>query len=155
MRVSILAGLLMAGVMHLMWQATRASFLLSADRNNPYVYAQTSDDAVRLADQLIQLAAATAERWSTRVNVIWKDVYYWPLPWYLRRFNHVQWWTEMPDDPATPIIISSPEYDVDLTTQLGADYVMTGYFEIRPQVLAKLWVRFELWEAHLRKLGRI
>ena len=32
---------------------------------------------------------------------------------------------------------------------------MTGYYELRPQVLAELWVREDVWEAYLRMLGRI
>ncbi len=123
---------------------------MPSDQHNPYVYVQTSTDAERLANQLIQLVAVTDERWSTGVKVIWNDVYYWPLPWYLRRFDHVQLWTKMPDHPAASIIISSPEYDADLTTRLGPDFIMTGYYEIRPQVLAQLWVRFELWQAYVQ-----
>ena len=33
--------------------------------------------------------------------------------------------------------------------------LMTGYFGVRPNVLAQLWVRMDLWEAHLRRLRRL
>ncbi len=147
--------LLLLGTGHLVWQAYRASYVLAADTRNPYVYAQTSVDVVRLEDQLQQLADATGQRYETPVQVIWSDPYYWPLPWYLRHFSHVELWTTLPDDAAAPLVICSPQYDVELTKRLADTHIMTGYFEIRPQVLAQLWVRLDLWEHHLRRLGRI
>ena len=51
---------------------------------------------VRLADQLQQLAEASDQR-TMPVKVIWSDAYYWPLPWYLRRFSQVEWWTRLPE----------------------------------------------------------
>ena len=32
---------------------------------------------------------------------------------------------------------------------------MTAYYEVRPGVFAQLWVREDLWVAHLRRLGRL
>jgi uncharacterized protein (TIGR03663 family) len=145
-----IAALLLLGTSHLVWQAYRASYVLAADTRNPYVYAQTSVDVVRLEDQLQQLAGASDRGHDTPVKVIWSDPYYWPLPWYLRRFTHVELWTKLPDDAAAPLVICSPQYDVQLTERLIDTHIMTGFFEIRPQVLAQLWVRFDLWEDHLR-----
>ena len=42
---------------NLAWQAYRASYLLPSDPRNPYVYAQTVDDILRLDEDLRQLAA--------------------------------------------------------------------------------------------------
>ncbi len=150
-----IAAVLLGGAGHLGWQAYRASYQLPADRGNPYVYVQTSPDAVRLAGDLRQLATAASDGENTRVKVIWQDAYYWPLPWYLRGFTHVELWTALPEQPAAPLVIASPAYDTALTESLGETHLMTGYYEIRPQVLAELWVRMDVWEAHLRHLGRL
>ncbi len=152
---SIIAVLLFAGGGHLAWQAYRISFVFPADVGNPYAFAQTSPDVLRLADTVQQLADTSAQRQGTPVKVIWTDAYYWPLPWYLRRFEHLELWRKLPSDPAAPIVIASPHFDAQLTSALGDDYLMTDYYEIRPQVFAQLWVRFDLWEAYLRRLGRI
>ncbi len=152
---AIIAALLIAGGGHLAWQAYQASFVLPANVGNPYVFAQTSPDVLRLADTVQQLAETSPQRWATPVKVIWGDAYYWPLPWYLRRFEHVELWRAFPTDPAAPVVISSPKFDKQLTAQLDEDYLMTDYYELRPQVFAQLWVRFDLWEAYLRRLGRI
>ncbi len=102
------------------------------------MYAHTSSDIERLADQLQQLADASDQHCALPIKVIWCDDYYWPLPWYLRRFEHVEWWTQLPDDATAPLVISLPQYDAALTQRLDATHIMTAYFEIRPQVLAQL-----------------
>jgi predicted membrane-bound mannosyltransferase len=110
---------------------------------------------LRLAEQVDQLIQASSEQDATTVKVIWSGPYYWPLPWYLRKLDNVQWWTGMPAEPAAPIVLALPRYDAELTRELGDDYIMTGYFQLRPQVLVQLWVQFDLWEAHLKRLGRL
>lgn len=151
----IVAALLAAGTGHLGWQAYRASFSLPADVKNPYVFAQTSPDIRRLTTRLRGVALTSEQQWATPVKIIWDDAYYWPLPWYLRRFEHVEPWRSLPSDPAAPVIIAAPRYDAVLTEQLGDDYLMTGYYELRPQVLMQLWVEFDLWESYLKRIGRI
>jgi predicted membrane-bound mannosyltransferase len=154
--LKILTALFMLGATgHLAWQAYRASYVLPADMANPYVYAQTSPGIRQLASNLAQLADASARGRRTPVKVIWKDGYYWPLPWYLRRFEAAEWWTSLPEEPAAPLVLASPEYDIALTEKLDATHLMTGYYEIRPRVLAELWVAMDLWEAHLKRLGRL
>lgn len=152
---ALIAIILAAGVCHLGWQSYRASFVAAADPGNPYAYAPTLPDAVRLADDLDGLAAAAPDGHATAIRVIWRDAYYWPLPWHLRKFDRVELWTHMPDDPAAPLVICSPEFDRALTERLDATHLMTGYYGVRPNVLAMLWVRMDVWEAHLRRLGRL
>ena len=89
------------------------------------------------------------------MKVIWHDGYYWPLPWYLRAFERVGYWDRMPRDPAAPLVIASPLHDGALTARLEDTHLMTGYYAVRPNVLAQLWVSMDLWEAHLRRLGRL
>jgi predicted membrane-bound mannosyltransferase len=145
---------LAASVVYLGWQAHRASVLFSADPGNPYVLSQTSLDVERLAEHVTGVAEVSPHGWKTPVKVIWTDVYYWPLPWYLRRFGHVELWRQMPGDPVAPLVVAAPQYNAQLEKSLGRDYVMLVY-ELRPQVLMQLWVQYELWEAYLRRIGKI
>ncbi|MFH1921192.1 MAG: flippase activity-associated protein Agl23 [Planctomycetota bacterium] len=147
--------LLVGATGQLGWQSYRASFVLAADPGNPYVYAHTLPDAARLSGDVAELAKASPEGEEIVIEVIWHDAYYWPLPWYLRSAGHVEYWTRVPDDPGAPVIISSPELDAPLTERLDATHLMTGYYGVRPNVLAQLWVRMDLWEAHLRRLERL
>lgn len=147
--------LLLAGAGHLAWQAYRAGFACPADPKNPYVFAQTSPDIRQLTDHLRGLANTSEKEWNLPVQVVWTDAYYWPLPWYLRRCENVELWRSMPDELDASILIAAAPYDKEITSRLGRDYIMTGYYELRPRVLMQLWVKFDLWEDYLRRIGRI
>ncbi|NUQ65461.1 MAG: TIGR03663 family protein [Pirellulales bacterium] len=147
--------LLLAATGQLAWQAYRASHVFPADPRNPYVYAHTSTDIARLVQDVEELAKASPEGRQVSVKVIWNDAYYWPLPWCLRRLARTELWTKLPADPGSPLVIASPQYDAALTEELDPTHLMTGYYEVRPQVLAQLWVRMDLWEAHLKQLGKL
>jgi hypothetical protein len=151
----LIVGVIIVAVTHLSWQAYRASFVMADDPANPYVYAQTSADVARLADELVMLSVASGQDTKMPIQVIWSDVYYWPLPWYVRQFEQVAWWTKLPANVSAPIVMAAPQYDAELTRELGDQYLMTGYYQLRPEVLLQLWVRIDVWEAHLRRLGRI
>ncbi len=140
---------------HLAWQTYRSSFLMPADPQNPYAYVPTLPDAERLERDIEELALASPEEYAVPVKVIWNNTYYWPLPWYLRRLERVGFWAQIPDDPSAAIVVAAPEHDTALTARLDATHLMTGFYGLRPGVLAQLWVRMDLWEAHLRRLGRI
>jgi len=149
------ALILLAFACQLGWQAYRTSYVLADDPRNPHVYAHTLPDMGRLADDVEQLAISAPSGHETVIKVIWHDGYYWPLPWYLRGFEHVGYWSQMPKDANAPIVVSSPQWDEQLTGELDATHLMTGYYGVRPNVLALLWVRMDVWEAHLRRLGRL
>jgi hypothetical protein len=88
------------------------------------------------------------------VKLIWDSNYYWPLPWYLREFSQVEYWNRVPEDPSAALVISSPRHDQALTARLEETHLMTGYYELRPNVLAQLWVRDDVWTAHVKELKR-
>jgi predicted membrane-bound mannosyltransferase len=150
-----LATLVVTAAAHLGWQSYQASFVYHADPANPYVYVQTLPTINRLSDDLDQLRKAAPEGNRLLIKVVWHDPYYWPLPWYLRQFENVGYWTQMPDDPTAPVVVSSPRLEAVLSERLDPTHLMIDYYGVRPNVLAQVWVRMDLWEAHLRRLGRL
>ena len=146
------AILLLIGAVQLEGQARRASFTAYADPNNPYVYAQTVPDVLALYQRMNDLAEASPQHNATIVKIISTDGYYWPLPWYLRRYNadSVGCYTGVPADPAAPIVIASSELDEELTKKLGDNYIMAGFTGLRPGVIYETFVRMDLWEAYLQ-----
>jgi len=151
----VLGAAIAAGAVLLGWQAYRANFVFTADACNPYLYRYTLADVERLEQDVRRLTQAWPAGSQTLIHVIWSDNYYWPIPWYLRRFPRAGYWTTIPPDPDAPLVVASPRHDAALTERLGATHLMTGYYGLRPGVLAQLWVRMDLWEAHLRRLGRL
>jgi uncharacterized protein (TIGR03663 family) len=144
--------LLLLGSMHLGWQSYRASFVLSADKRNPYVYAHTTVRIEQLVEILEQLRSVAASGNKMTIKVVWDGNYYWPLPWYLRSYSNVEYWNRVPDSASAAVIIASPSHDAALTAQLDESHFMTGYYEIRPNVLSMLWVREDIWVAHVEQL---
>ena len=147
------ALLLLIGAIQLEGQAKRASFTAYADPDNPYVYAQTVPDVLNLYQRMNDLAEAGPQHNKTVIQVVVADGYYWPLPWYLRRFDtdSVGYYsTVLPPGPAAPIVIASSEMDEQLTKRLGENYIMTGYTGLRPGVTYETFVRMDLWAAYLQ-----
>ncbi len=143
--------LLAAGMAHLGWMAYRVSFIHFADTKNPYVYSPTAPEVNALKDRVEALAHAYPQGDQMVVSVVWTDDYYWPLPWYLRRFPNVGYWHAIPPEIAdSPVILSAPSFDEELTRRLDATHLMTGYFGLRPGVVVQMWVRLDLWEAYLK-----
>jgi len=139
--------LLLSGAAHLVWQAVQLSIPFAADQRNPYIYAQTSRDIIRLSDRVKALSRASREGLGTVTKVLSYGGDYWPLPWYLREFKNVGWWDEIPPDPFAPIMIVSAKFNAGLDEK--RTHLMVGIFELRPQVFLELYVGMDLWRAYL------
>jgi len=151
--VATLALLAAAG--QLGWQSYRASYLLAADENNPYVYVHTRAKFEQLADLVQALDDAWSDRGDFSVIAVWHDPYYWPLPWYLRRWGPIRRWDHLPDGPAPAVVVASAQRNPELFKRLQRTHQMPDFYEMRRNVFAVIWVRKDVWQAHLRKLGRI
>jgi uncharacterized protein (TIGR03663 family) len=146
--------LLLAGAAQLAaqaWQAaiTRTPVWWAVDRRNPYVYAQTSADILRLVRQVETLADTSPVGHKMQINVIAPEGDYWPLPWYFRKFDHVGWWEKLPEDPYAPVMVVSAKLHAGLDEK--KTHVMIGYFELRPGSFFELYVELPLWRAYLDK----
>ena len=152
MAKAVVVILLLTGAIQLGGQAKRASFTAFADPKNPYVYAQTVPDILNLYQRINDLAEASPQRYKTTIQVISTDGYYWPLPWYLRRFDpdSAGYYTGIPPVTNAPIVIASSELDEDLTKKLGDRYLMTGYTGLRPNAICETFVRMDLWAVYLQ-----
>jgi len=134
------------------WQAWRASVTYAADPRNPYVYAQTVPDAVRMAARIHALAALHPDKANMQVSVIARPYEQWPLPWYLRTMPIVGYWTRT-DDPLAlqaPVIVSSMEFAPALDATLGDRYV-SEFYGLRPEVVLTLYVERGLWDRFLAR----
>ncbi|HEX4120166.1 MAG TPA: flippase activity-associated protein Agl23 [Verrucomicrobiae bacterium] len=153
------AGLALAiGVAQLGWQAWRGNFGLTqsgvpycASPKNPYVYSQTSPDILRLLGIVDALAHVSPDGYNTIVEVI-SPQSYGPLPWYLRRFNKIGYWDQIPDQPLVPIMIVSADLHAALDERPGKTHLMAGYFQLRPNVFMELYVSTALWAEYVKTL---
>jgi len=72
----------------------------------------------------------------------------WPLPWYLRGFERVGYWTSAADagrlDDAR-LLVAAQDRSAALDAALGDRYV-SEFYGLRPGVLLTLYVERGLWE---------
>ena len=75
-------------------QSIAASQHFENDARLPYSYVPTNRDLISLETWLFQLSEMTPAIKEQTIAVIGHS--YWPLPWYLRMFNHIGYW-DQPD----------------------------------------------------------
>jgi len=148
----LLVGVVAVAAAHLGWQAWRASVVYASDPRNPYVYAQTVPDAVRMAARIRDLAALHQGHERMPVTVIAPPDEQWPLPWYLRTMTSVGYWTDATNSPDlnAPVVVASIAHAEMLDATLGDRYV-SEFFGLRPEVLLTLYVERGLWERFLAR----
>ena len=96
-RLKMTGGIiLVAGAAQLAFQAWQSAVTYSANSVNPWVYAQTLPDFLNLVDKVEAVAQASPEGRGVYIGVITPDSDNWPLPWYLRAYRSVGYFTNVP-----------------------------------------------------------
>ena len=122
------------------WQR---AFVHPTDENNPYAYAHTSEDLLRLPARLEELARQNNLP-DPRIAVVAADA--WPLPWYLRKFSRVGFWQPGQEPGAADFFITPPDVSGPLAIRLQK--FRPEYFGVRPDVLLVLWSPLERAPGH-------
>jgi uncharacterized protein (TIGR03663 family) len=144
--IALLAGLVQLGA-----QNHRANIRYPADPRNPYAYAQTSPDFLRLVRRVEDLSAVHPANKSFLLKVVAGPYEQWPLPWYLRTFKRIGYW---PDAAAAGIVtdadlvIMSEENAAALEAALGDRYQIEHY-GLREGTLLILGIPNALWNRFL------
>jgi predicted membrane-bound mannosyltransferase len=125
------------------------------DERNPYVYVHTSSNLLKLVRRVADIADVSKEGRGLFIAVVTSPENAWPLPWYLRRYPSVGYWTDpsqLPAQPAEPaLVIATPDFDEALDRRLGDGY-LTEYYGLRPRqdVLLSLHIRRDLWDRFMQ-----
>lgn len=110
------------------------AFASPADEKNPYAYAHTSEDLLRLPARLEELARQN-QLSEPRIAVVAADA--WPLPWYLRQYSQVGFWQPGQETGAADFFITTTDVSGRLADRLKNFH--PEYFGVRPNVLLVLW----------------
>ena len=150
----VLVGAFVIASGQLGWQAWRASVIYASDPRNPYVYAHTVPDAVRMATRIRDLTGLHPDGLDMQVSVIAPAHEQWPLPWYLRTLPHVGYWAAPGGALAlqAPVIVVSMEHAEALDAALGDRYV-SEFYGLRAEVLLTLYIERALWERFLVRVA--
>ncbi len=95
------------------------NFRKACSPQNPFVYAHPGREMLKLSETLQQWGTQSPQNRQTYLQVIVPKNDYWPLPWYLRHFEKVGWWAQVPENvqPA-PLIIADVSLQQKLTHYL-------------------------------------
>lgn len=136
----LLAFTLWFGYCHIK-QNLRACGKFAADPRNPYVYAHTGRDAIKLVAS-IEKAAADAQGFDTFIAIAVPPSDTWPLPWYLRKYKNVGYWTNVDQIPAdlNPVIVVAAADQGDIADKRFGKGKHSNFYGIRPGTLLNLFV---------------
>ena len=98
-------------------QSQQLNTTFCVDVRNPYVYAHTSPNFMRLVDRVGHIAAVHPDGDDMLINVYNPDGDCWPLPWYLRRYPRVNYY---PKDFDAGMVLTRAEYEETVAAQLAA-----------------------------------
>ncbi len=140
--LTLIAALTVATQFH---QARLACGRLASDARNPFAYVPTRPDIERLADWLAKLRAALPAGALDTAAVVGRD--YWPLPWYLRDFRKIGYWSEAPPDLGQlPLVFAMPENAAAVNSALAASHVALPR-GLRAEVPLLVFIRNDLWQS--------
>ena len=133
-------------------QCYRTNVYFHSLARNPYAYAQTGGDFENMIERVHEIAEVHPEGQDLLIRVVASPHNTWPMPWYLRRFKNVGYWTsvsQLQGKVDAPLIITSPRQEEQLKPLLKEEY-QRSFYGIRPEVLLRLYIRKDLWEAFLK-----
>jgi uncharacterized protein (TIGR03663 family) len=139
-------GVGIAGAFFLATLATQTQtfvFDKPADEKNPYAYAHTGEDLLRLPGRLTELTRQDKIS-NPRIAVVAADA--WPLPWYLRKFPQTGFWQPGQETGAADFFITTTDVSGRLAERLK-DF-RPEFFGTRPNVLLILWSPLETAPSH-------
>ncbi len=124
------------------------------DDKYPYVYAHTNRGFLPLVNKIEELAQRAGTGRKTDIEIIANE--YWPMPWYLREYEHAGFYGYLEKDDGTLVsvngamVISSESQEIEKPAQLqkvlGDRYVRVNSYPLRPGVTLVLYARPELIE---------
>lgn len=126
-------------------RSAQACFKYAADIRNPYVYAHTGMDALKLVKAIEESAQKKMGqgRYACAIAIVTPASDYWPLPWYLRKFNNVGYWSTVAEVPAAfkpDILIVSADQGDQAERCIGRG-AQSNFYGIRPGTLLILFVK--------------
>jgi uncharacterized protein (TIGR03663 family) len=142
------AAALLLAVSQLAVQNWRANFRYPADPRNPYVYAQTVPDFLRLSKRVTDIASLHPDRSGMLVKVVAGPYEQWPIPWYLRGMTRVGYWpsaTKAGRVDDAPIVVAGQDQADAVGAALGDRYVQE-FYGLRPEVVLSVFIERASWD---------
>ncbi|MCF7847674.1 MAG: TIGR03663 family protein [Kiritimatiellales bacterium] len=151
LKYAAVLALLLLPVLSTARLAHRTVYRYAADYRNPYVYAHTSPDFVKLVQRIEEIAAINPDGRQMYIQVVAPPEETWPLPFYLRNYPNTGYWTEagqLPGVPVPALLITSEAIAETMQEKLEGKY-LSEYYGLRPDTLLSIHIRMDLWNAFI------
>lgn len=126
-------------------QARNATGRLGSDERNPFAYVPTRRDVETIEPWLLNLEKLAPLE---PIAVVGTD--YWPLPWYLRHFEEIGYWPEVPDDLAKmPVVFAMPDTEDAVAVKLESTHMFLPR-GLRADVPVGLFIRNDIWKMWMK-----
>lgn len=120
------------------YQAVDLSFFRYDDDTEPYSYAHSKRDLLNLVNEINTIAAGSPAGKDIGIAVMSPE--HWPLPWYLRDYNHAGYWGKVVETN-DPIVIAHENQSTEVQRVLGAKYWQYSIHDLRPGNRLVLYLR--------------
>jgi hypothetical protein len=127
--------------------ADRTVYRYAADYRNPYVYAHTAPDFMNLINRIEDLVKVSPAGRNMYIQVISKPDSTWPLPFYLREFPNIGYWTDaarVPGSVKPSMVVTAPDFETN------QDEFLTEFYGLRADTLLALHIDRELWNTFIQ-----
>jgi uncharacterized protein (TIGR03663 family) len=124
-------------------QTVSLNFYHYDDDSYPYVYAHTRREFLTMVEEIEKLSNRAGTGKQTGITITSPD--YWPLPWYLRDYEHAGFFAHM-TTTNEPLVLGSIDQVSELNAMLGDRYQTIGSYSLRPGVTLVLYAKKELVE---------
>jgi uncharacterized protein (TIGR03663 family) len=122
-------------------QSVILNFYHYDDDQYPYVYAHSYRDLLSMTNEIERLAKRAGTGTQTGITITAPE--YWPLPWYLRDYEHAGFFGKMTTTDE-PIVVGSSAQTDELDATLGNRYKLINSYRLRPGVTLVLYAKKEL-----------
>lgn len=116
----------------------------ASDARNPYAYVPTNKDVESLETWLTELSSDYPQDTFSPIAVVGSN--YWPLPWYLKNFETIGYWSE-PETAMSKyaLVFVMPEQNDATSAHLASTHIALPR-SLRAEVPVTLYLRNDLWE---------
>jgi uncharacterized protein (TIGR03663 family) len=137
----IAVALAAAALVVLSIQTVSLNFYHYDDDKYPYVYAHTRREFLTMIEDIEKLSKRAGTGQQTSIAITSPE--YWPLPWYLRDYEHAGFFGHM-TTTNEPLVLGSIDQEPELNLMLGDRYQKINDYPLRPGVTLVLYAKKEL-----------
>lgn len=145
---------LLASLVILSYNSYELNFRRYDDDSLTYVYAHTKRDFLKMIDQINYYAEKSGKGNLAVIQIVSSE--YWPLPWYLKDYEHANFYGRIIDPKDAELIVAEKgKQDLEVFRRYRTNYKVAGVYPLRPGVDLILLVHKDLADENAKPYEEI